>query len=76
MAEPADPAELALVHKAICLGQVEERRNEYRDRQRFYYRAVISVPELRRGLFVEIVLVDDDPESPSVEIVNAHEAGR
>ena len=55
--------------------QVEERREEYRE-HRFYYKAIIPVAGLRRGLFVEMVLGDDDPEFPAVEIVNAHEQGR
>ena len=122
MAEPKDPAELALVVKAISLAQntrgccewneraarrirqqppcqgmtpegireslldhvndkggqviqVEEKREEYRE-HRFYYKAIIPVAGLGRGLFVEIVLADDDPDFPAVEIVNAHEQGR
>ena len=55
--------------------QVEERREEHRD-HRFYYKAIVPVPAMRRGLFVEIVLTDEDPEFPAVEIVNAHEQGR
>lgn len=51
--------------------QVVEKRPEYNDR-RFYYKAVVPVAGLPRGLFVEIVL-DDDAELPSVRIVNAHE---
>jgi len=38
----------------------------------FWYRAVISVAGLPRGLFVEVRLVDDDPAEPWVEIVSAH----
>jgi hypothetical protein len=54
--------------------QVCEKRSEYSD-QRFYYKAVIAVPGLIRGLFVEVVLADDDPTCPAVLIVNAHEQG-
>ena len=120
MAKPVDPAEHALVAKAIELGrrfkgccewkdssarrvrqkppcegltpegikellvqhveqkgelsQVREKRDEYADR-RFYDKAVVAVPGLVRGLFVEVVLVDDDPDCPAVLIVNAHEQG-
>lgn len=38
----------------------------------YWYRAVIPVTGLSRGLFVEVKLVDDDPEEPWVEIVSAH----
>src|SRR5437868_291649 len=47
--------------------QVPETRPEYSDR-RFYYKAVLSVPEFRHGLFVEIVVDDDDPELPAVRL--------
>ena len=55
--------------------QVVENRDEYRDR-RFYYKVVVPIPEFVRGLFIELVLIDDDPEYPVVSIVNAHEQGR
>jgi hypothetical protein len=54
---------------------VEETRPEYEDRP-FYYKAIIPVPEFRHGLFVEIVLDDDDPDLPTVRLVNAHEQKR
>ena len=57
------------------LQQVVETRPEYSDR-RFYYKAIIPVPEFKSGLFVEIVLDDDDPELPAVRLVNAHEQTR
>src|SRR6266540_5763532 len=40
---------------------------------RFYYKVILSVPGLIHGLFVELVLTDDDKDLPSVMIVNAHE---
>ena len=55
--------------------QVEESRPEYDDRS-FYYKAIIPVEGLPHGLFVEIILDDDDPELPSVRIVNAHKQTR
>lgn len=55
--------------------QVEETRPEYSDR-RFYYKVIVPVAELRHGLFVEVVLDDDDPELPTVRIVNSHEQTR
>lgn len=52
--------------------QVAEIRPEYNYRP-FYYKAIIPTPGLRHGLFVEIVLDDDDADVPSVRIVNCHE---
>jgi hypothetical protein len=52
--------------------QVVEKRPEYNDR-RFYYKVVVTVAGYPRGLFVEIVLDDDDAELPCVRIVSAHE---
>jgi hypothetical protein len=54
------------------LSQVREKREEHAD-HRFYYKAVIAVPGFVRGLFVEVVVVDDDSDCPAVLIVNAHE---
>jgi hypothetical protein len=122
MGEPINPAELALVCKAIALGettggccewnekaarrirerppcegltpegvrqlliefvvrqggkviQVKERRAEHPDRQ-FYYKAIVPVASFVHGLFVELVVTDDDDDYPSVAIVNAHEQTR
>lgn len=48
----------------------EDRPAYYRD---FWYRAVVTVPDLfSKGLFIEVRLFDDDPQDPWVEIVNAH----
>lgn len=55
--------------------QVREMRKEYGD-HRFYYKIVVPVAGIRQGLFVELVLIDDDEEYPVVSIVNAHEQGR
>lgn len=49
-----------------------EKRDEYRAEQPFWFRAVFDVPDLFPRLFVEVILVDDDPEEPFVEIVSAH----
>lgn len=64
-----------LVQHAVAGNQIAqsvETRPEYNDRP-FYYKAVIAVVGLPKGLFVEIILDDDDPDLPSVRIVNAHE---
>lgn len=60
------------VEQKYELLQVREHRQEYADR-RFYYKAVVAVAGLARGLFVEVALADDDPDCPAVWIVNAHE---
>lgn len=56
------------------VSQVVEKRAEYSDR-RHYFKVVIPVPEFSGGLFVELILTDDDPTDPTVLIVNAHEQG-
>src|SRR5438105_3996848 len=38
-----------------------------------WYRAIIPVPEFPKGLFVEVRILDDDPQDPWVQIVSAHE---
>lgn len=56
--------------------QVEEQRDYWKKRRyfnRFYYKVILPAPGLTHGLFVEIVLTDDDKDVPSVMIVNAHE---
>lgn len=50
----------------------QETRAEYVAAFPFWYRAVINVPDLPRGLFLEMLLVDDNPDEPWVEIVSAH----
>lgn len=55
--------------------QVEEKRPEYDDRP-FYYKVILPVAGFQHGLFVEIVLLDDDPDVPMVRIVSCHEQRR
>jgi len=67
---------LLLEHVLVRSGeivQVPEKRNEYRHRK-YYYKVI--VPFKSAELFVELVLLDDDPTDPSVNIVNAHRQGR
>jgi hypothetical protein len=55
-------------------GLIEQRKEDRTERQRrFWYRANVPVPGFRQRLFVEIILVDEDPESPAVELVSAHQ---
>ena len=62
--------------RSIGLGAVSQRheiREGYSDDHEFWYRVLIPYDFLPQGLFVELVLVDlDDPEYPTIEIVNAH----
>jgi hypothetical protein len=51
--------------------QISEMRGEYRD-YRYYYKAILPLDGFDRGVFVEMVLVDDDPDFPTVALVNAH----
>jgi hypothetical protein len=53
--------------------QVKEQRSEWRGFHEFYYKAIIPVDGLRKGLFVEFRLVDDDNDLPIVELCNCHE---
>jgi hypothetical protein len=48
-----------------------EKRTEYP--QDYWYRVVVPVNQFRHGLFVEIILVDEDPGAPAVQIVSVHE---
>ena len=41
-----------------------ETRAEYAEESPFWYRAIIDVPGLPRGLFLEVILVDDDSDEP------------
>ena len=55
--------------------QIDEARQEYNDRP-FYYKVILPVNGLRHGLFIEVVVDDDDPDLPAVRIVNSHEQTR
>jgi hypothetical protein len=48
-----------------------EKRLEYP--QDYWYRVIVPVVQFKHGLFVEIILVDEDPEAPAVQIVSVHE---
>ncbi|HEY2156594.1 MAG TPA: hypothetical protein VGH33_13265 [Isosphaeraceae bacterium] len=62
---------LAFVAGGGEIVQVREARGEYRD-YRYYYKAILPLDGFDRGVFVEIVLVDDDQDFPMVALVNAH----
>ncbi len=53
----------------------QETRAEYlqaHPENPYWYRAVIPVDWLPGGLFVEVILSDDDPDDPWVDIVSVH----
>ncbi len=52
--------------------QVKEKRPHWQDRRQYWYKAKIPFDGLPKGLFVEFWLSDDDPDCPTVELVNYH----
>ena len=69
----------ALLRQFVLEGNSLEVRHETRAEyleenpdEPYWYRALIPVPGFPRPLFLEVRLVDDDPEVPWVEIVSAH----
>lgn len=65
----------ALLQEYVAQGGSIDRRMEKRTEhpQDFWFRVVVPVKQFRHGLFVEIILVDEDPEAPVVQIVSVHE---
>jgi hypothetical protein len=54
--------------------QVKEVRTLWLDRREYWYKAIVPVPKLfKKGLFVEMELLNDDPEYPELGLLNAHE---
>jgi hypothetical protein len=53
------------------IDQVPERRPEWNDRD-FHYDLRLTVAG--RRLYVETVLLDDDPDDPLIQIVSIHDA--
>jgi hypothetical protein len=69
----------SLLRQFVLDGNVLDARKETRAElleehadDPFWYRAILPIEGLPRGLFVEVRLVDDDPSEPWVEIVSAH----
>jgi hypothetical protein len=54
------------------LDEHEEQQEDFREEFPYWYRAILPLPEFVRGLFVEVILVDDDENERFVEIVSAH----
>jgi hypothetical protein len=55
-----------------CVEQKSEERELWKDRRDYWYRVVIPVPGFPNGLFIEMELLDDDPDVPVVVLLNAH----
>ncbi len=54
--------------------QVKEVRTLWVDRREYWYKSIVPMPILfKKGLFVEMELLNADPELPEVELLNAHE---
>jgi hypothetical protein len=51
--------------------QVTETRENW-SHYPFYYKVILDIEDLPRGLFVELRLIDDDPDVPTVHIVSVH----
>lgn len=65
----------ALLRDHVAQGGAIDRRTETRPDypQECWYRVIVPLERFRHGLFVEIILVDEDPEAPAARIVSSHE---
>ena len=52
--------------------QVEEMRAEYKNDYKCFYDVVLPIDDFQDGLYVEMVLHDEDEECPVVVLVNSH----
>jgi hypothetical protein len=60
-----------VVQAGGTIDQVRERRPEYNDRDYHYdFRLMIA----GRRIYIETILVDDDPSDPTIHIVSMHNA--
>jgi len=69
----------ALLRQFVVDGNSLDVRAETRDEylredpdNPYWYRAVIPIAEFPQGIFVEVRLIDANPQEPWVEIVSAH----
>ncbi len=74
--EPLSPRNIArilyeYVHHGGGIDQVREHRPEWSDRD-FHYD--FRVPIGGRVIYIETVLVDDDPTDPTIHVVSIHDA--
>lgn len=67
-----------LIHDYLQAGgmpdQVRERRPEYNDRDYHYDDFRLPIPERQRQVYIETILMDDDPSDPTIYIVSMHDA--
>jgi hypothetical protein len=71
-----DPRQIArLLHEYVSAGgtidQVPETRPEWNDRP-FHYD--LRIPFAGRLLYIETILLDDDPDDPTIRVVSIHDA--
>lgn len=64
--------EFVRVTGPTCVEQEREEREGWRDRRDYWYRVIVPVTGFPQGLFVELELLDDDPDVPVVILLNAH----
>jgi hypothetical protein len=73
---PREVKRLALAHVRQvgidAVRQVREERPGWREEYRFYYKVVVPFEGTPRGLFIEMRLIDPDPDDPQIQLVNAH----
>lgn len=55
-----------------CVEQLREDRENWRHIREYWYRVIVPIKGFPRGLFVELELIDEDPEVPVVVLLNAH----
>jgi hypothetical protein len=55
-----------------CVEQFHETRENYRNKREYWYRVMVPMDGFPHGLFVELELLDDDPDFPVVALLNAH----
>lgn len=56
-------------------GQMDRKADPFPEghSQDYWYRVIVPVEEFTHGVFVKIILSDDDPEAPAIRIVSVHE---
>ncbi len=70
-----NPANLGLT-KGGSIEQRAEDREFWQGKRDFWYFVVVPIADSPHGLFVEMELIDDDPDVPMVLLLNAHPQSR
>lgn len=55
-----------------CVEQLREVRENWKNLRDYWYRVLVPVEGFPHGLFVEMELLDEDPDVPVVALLNAH----